>query len=121
MAGIALLNFLLRAAEQAGSHPAFRFSDRERPWTKVADRAPRFAAALGANGIADGDRVALLAHDSDAYTECFSAVWAAGAVVTPINHRLADAEVRALIEDAEPRVLVVDDVTEVRLPANLRQ
>ncbi|MDX2058989.1 MAG: AMP-binding protein, partial [Gemmatimonadales bacterium] len=48
---------------------------------------------------------------SDRYVELYYALPWVGAVAVPINTRLAPAEVRAILEDAECETLVVDEVS----------
>ncbi|MFI6284189.1 long-chain-fatty-acid--CoA ligase [Streptomyces sp. NPDC051018] len=69
----------------------------------------RLAGALRALGVDDGDRVAVLARNSDRYHESVLATWWAGGVVVPLNTRWSAAEVAFALGDAEPDVLVVDD------------
>ena len=68
----------------------------------------RYAAALRADGVGPGDRVAYIGVNSLTFvTTYFAAVWV-GAAFVPVNFRLAAAEVRALLEDARPDVLVAE-------------
>ncbi|MGA2930011.1 MAG: AMP-binding protein, partial [Solirubrobacteraceae bacterium] len=52
--------------------------------------------------------VAVNALNSERYLELFLAVPAAGLVLVPINARLAEPEVLAIVEDSRPRVLFTD-------------
>ena len=61
----------------------------------------RFGGLLHASGVQRGDRVAILSLNGDAYLEYFYAVPWAGALVVPLNTRLAAVElVERGLEDA---------------------
>ncbi len=55
-----------------------------------------------------GDRVAILALNSDRYFELLYAIPWLGAVVVPVNTRLATPEVRYILEDSWACVLFID-------------
>ncbi|MCE9650067.1 MAG: long-chain fatty acid--CoA ligase [Parvibaculum sp.] len=83
--------------------------DRIRTWKEFAGRVARLAGALRGLGVARGDRVAVLAMNSDRYLEtCFAAYWA-DAVIVPMNTRWSVAEHVYSIEDADATLLLVDD------------
>jgi long-chain acyl-CoA synthetase len=85
------------------------YGERTRRWGEILARVERFAGALRAIGLSEGARVAILALNSDDYLELHYAVaWAGGALV-PINTRLAAAEVRYILSDAAPEVVICDD------------
>ncbi|NJN52926.1 MAG: long-chain fatty acid--CoA ligase, partial [Gammaproteobacteria bacterium] len=69
----------------------------------------RLAGALRARGVEHGDRVAMLADNSDRYVEYYFATLWAGGVILPINTRWSTAEVSGCIADAEPRLIIADD------------
>ncbi len=60
-------------------------------------------------GVEPGDRVAILDKNSDDYLELVFAIDKAGAVCVPINWRLTAEEVGQVVEDAEPKLLVVGE------------
>ncbi|MDX2057464.1 MAG: AMP-binding protein, partial [Gemmatimonadales bacterium] len=86
------------------------YGDRSRTWSEVLARVARVAGGLRGLGVKPGDRVAIWALNSDRYVELYYALPWVGAVAVPINTRLAPAEVRAILEDAECETLVVDEV-----------
>ncbi|GAA3432926.1 long-chain-fatty-acid--CoA ligase [Kutzneria kofuensis] len=98
-----------RAVRQTPDLPATIFGDRVRTWAESADRVARLAAALGDLGIGPGDRVGLLALNSDVYHELLLAVPWADAVVTPVNTRWAASEIAYSLQDSDTRVLYVDE------------
>jgi len=82
--------------------------NRRRTYAEVLDRVSRLAMGLAAMGARDGDRIAILALNSDAYYESYYAILWAGCIVVPFNTRWAIAEHRAALADCEPRILLVD-------------
>ena len=88
---------------------AVSFADRRRSFRQVGDRVGRFAAALQSLGMRPGDRVAMLALNSDRYLEYLMAVpWAAG-VLNPCNIRWSPAELAYSLEDSQSSILIFDD------------
>ncbi|MDP6344296.1 MAG: long-chain-fatty-acid--CoA ligase [Alphaproteobacteria bacterium] len=85
------------------------FEGRRHSWGQFADRVARLAAGLVEIGVEPGDRVAILALNSDRYLEFFFAVPWAGGVFVPINTRLAPPEVAYWLNDSGAEVLFVDD------------
>src|SRR5262245_2078616 len=108
---------LRRAVQINRSGIATIFGERRRTWSDVLDRVRRFAGALHGLGLSQGGRVAILALNSDDYLELHYAVpWAGGALV-PINTRLAAAEVRYILDDATPEIIVCDEACRPLLDA----
>ena len=77
-------------------------------WGGFADRVARLAGAFRARGVQHGDRIAMLAANSDRYVESYFATLWAGAVLVPINTRWSNGEMAACIDDAEPVLLICD-------------
>ncbi|SEL79582.1 acyl-CoA synthetase [Streptacidiphilus jiangxiensis] len=111
---------LHRALQLAPDQPLTICGDRVRSARESADRVARLAGALRSLGVESGDRVALLATNSDRYHEAFFATWWIGAVVAPLNIRWSLAEIGLALRDAGPRVLLVDDAFAAHVP-RLRQ
>jgi long-chain acyl-CoA synthetase len=65
------------------------------------------AGLVGGLNLEPGDRVAILDKNSDDYIELLFALDKAGAVACPVNWRLTASEVAAVVDDADPKVLVV--------------
>ncbi len=69
-------------------------------------RVRALALRLRAAGVRPGDRVALLAPNVPAYLDATFAVAGVGAVLQPLNSRLAVRELNEVLADAETRVLL---------------
>lgn len=93
------------------------FGGRRRTWAETAERVARVAGGLKEVGVGTGDRVAILALNSDRYFELMYAIPWAGAVMVPVNTRLATPEIRYVLEDCGTRVLFVDGDMKVHAQA----
>src|SRR5579872_6976014 len=114
---MAITQALKRNVQQRANGLATIFGARRRRWPEFLDRVARLAAGLRALGVQTGDRVAILALNSDRYFEYFGAVPWAGAVLVPINTRWSAAEVVYALSDCTASVLLVDDALAAMVPA----
>lgn len=95
-------------------------------FAETESRVNRLANALGKRGIGRGTRVAIFATDSFRYVETLFASLRIAATYVPLNFRLAEPELRLLLQTAAPECLfiseryaanvaaVLDDVPSVR-------
>jgi len=89
--------------DRLGDHPSLWF---EGVWHRAAalhDRAARLANGLG---VDPGDRVLVLMENQPDVPVVYQAVWRAGGVVTPAIFLLPTEELRRLVVDARPRMIV---------------
>ena len=107
---------LHRAVQQTPEATMTVFGGRTRTVAEVADRVARLAGALRESGVGDGDRVAMLALNSDRYHEYLLAVPWANAVLNPVNTRWSGAEIGYSLVDSGTEVLLVDDTFAALLP-----
>ena len=70
----------------------------------------RLAMALTQAGLKRGDRVATLMWNHYAHLEAYFGVPVAGGVVHTLNLRLHPDEIAYIVNDAQDRFLIVDDV-----------
>ncbi|MBB4684061.1 long-chain-fatty-acid--CoA ligase [Amycolatopsis jiangsuensis] len=106
-----------RSVQQTPEGCSTVFGTRTRTFAETADRVARFAAALHGLGVRSGDRVAILALNSDRYAEFLLAVPWADAVFVPVNVRWAMPEISDSLLDCDARVLLVDDAFAPMVPA----
>jgi long-chain acyl-CoA synthetase len=97
-----------RAEKLYDTRLAVADGDTRLSYRDLAGRCRRLAGGLASIGVERGDRVAILMANGHRYLECLFAVPGMGAVVVPLNNRLAVPEHRYILEDAAVRVLVVD-------------
>ena len=106
-----------RNAQIRGKKIATINGDRQHTWVELKDRVSRFASALRNLDVKTGDRVAILALNSDRYFEYYFGVPWAGACVVPLNIRWSHVENAYSLKDAGAEVLVVDDAFAKMVPA----
>jgi len=95
-----------RVASRRGERVAIRHGDREVTYAELDERSNRLAQALLAAGVGEGSRVAYLDRTAPEVIELLFAVSKIGAVLVPLNWRLAPRELAVVLEDAQPPVLV---------------
>jgi acyl-CoA synthetase (AMP-forming)/AMP-acid ligase II len=96
--------------EQARLRPdkvAFSFEGRDTTFAQFDRHTNQVANGLRALGIGRGGRVAYLGKNSDWYFELLLGCAKAGAVMAPVNWRLAPPEVSYILGDAQAEVLFV--------------
>lgn len=76
---------------------------------ELNDRSNRIANAFAAEGIAAGDRVALLLMNGSEFLELFFALGKIGCVVVPLNWRLVADELEFILKDSGATKLVFSD------------
>lgn len=106
-----------RNAQIRGKKIATINGERQHSWIDLRNRISRFAAGIQKLGINDGDRVAILALNSDRYFEYYFGIPWAGACVVPLNVRWSHVENAYSLKDAGAKVLVVDDTFAKMVPA----
>jgi O-succinylbenzoic acid--CoA ligase len=97
--------------ERAGSTPgatAIAQAERELTFADLADGADAVARRLAACGVAPGARVAVIGDPTVRTIEIVHAVQSLGAVLVPINARLARREIDALLARARPALVLHD-------------
>jgi fatty-acyl-CoA synthase len=87
----------------------------ELTYREVARRARAIAAGLDALGVGEGERVAVVSHNSARLLELLYAVPSFGRVLVPINFRLSATEFEYIVEHCGARVLLADPEIEKQL------
>lgn len=100
---------LHRALQQRPGAVATVFGPRRTTFSALVDRVARLAGAFARLGVSGGDRIALLAHNSDRHVEGLLAAWWLGAAACPLNTRWSAAEIAYALNDCGTRLLIVDD------------
>ncbi|MFI7481355.1 long-chain fatty acid--CoA ligase [Kocuria sp. M1R5S2] len=101
-------SWLVRRLEKSGPKVAVVHGERTLTYRELHDRSHRLATALSGRGVGPGDRVGFLGENSPAYLETMFAAGILGAVLVPLNTRLAVPEIRYQLEDAGVSALVHD-------------
>ncbi|MEC7762171.1 MAG: AMP-binding protein [Pseudomonadota bacterium] len=109
MSGLSLTQPLHKAAAERPEGLFTIFGARRRTNGDFIDRVARLAGAFRSLGVGPGDRVGMLAMNSDRYVEyVYATLWAGGAI-NPVNARWSQAEIAFSLDDSETRILIVDD------------
>ncbi|HVW46659.1 MAG TPA: long-chain-fatty-acid--CoA ligase [Solirubrobacterales bacterium] len=108
------LAFLRRSALVWRDRPAVLEGDREWTYGEHLARVERAVGMLLGLGVAPGDRVAAILPNVAAMLELHYAVPGAGAVLVPINTRLAAGDYAYILDHSGARVLVA--TSELREP-----
>jgi long-chain acyl-CoA synthetase len=85
---------------------AIHYRDSALTVAGLDERSGAFAAALAQRGVERGDRVALYLQNVPAFVVAVLAAWKLGAIAVSVNPMLREREVRTLLDDCEPVVLV---------------
>jgi acyl-CoA synthetase (AMP-forming)/AMP-acid ligase II len=112
---LTVADFLARAETVFPDSPAV-IDEPEQParpvpattYGELARRARAWQAGLDALGVAEGERVAVVSHNSARLLELLHAVPASGRVCVPINFRLSPEEVAFIVGHCGASTLLVD-------------
>ncbi len=105
-----LADLIDRNAAFTPGKAAIRFEGRTLTYAGIAARIAAAARALKSQlGVGRGDRVAILAANHPDYLVLLYACARLGAMLVPMNWRLAVAEQMFILSDASVKVLVVED------------
>ncbi len=100
---------LRAAAARQPAKTAIRFKGAEVSYSGLVERAGRAAWLLSRRyGIGEGDRIALVASNRPEFIEVLVGTSDLGAAAALPNPRLAAAELLAVLEDCEPKLVITD-------------
>ena len=99
---------LLRNRQQIPDQIATVDGERRHTWAQLVERVARLADGLQALRVAPGERVGVIALNSDRHLEIFFAVPWAGGVIVPINYRWSAPEIAFSLSDSGTRVVFID-------------
>lgn len=86
-------------------------SETGQEWTysQLNDRAEKLAAFFTEQGIAKGDRVAVLAENNISHFDFLFASIKTGAVFVPLNYRLTYEELKGVLDDCAPEIVLYSE------------
>ena len=113
-----LSDFIARNAAFAPDRPALVFENERLSYRAFYQRIERAAHALNTEfGVGRGDRVAILSLNRPDYLVLLYACARLGAMLVPLNWRLAAAELTFILSDASPKLLLLEHAFAGILPA----
>lgn len=110
-----LLTLMQHFAAETPDAKCLAFDDELLTFADLDTRSTQLANVLRERGVGAGDRVALLSHAACVFYELAYACAKIGAIMMPLNWRLAAGEIAAIIADGEPQLVLVQDVLADRL------
>ncbi len=102
---MSVLEFRDQAAAFFGDKVGVIDGERCLTYSEYADRTHRLASALRRLGVGRGDRVSFMTYNTHQLLEAYYGVLEAGAILNPINVRLAPEEIAYILEHAGTKVL----------------
>ncbi len=103
------LRCLHRAMDLFGDKIGVVCGEKQFSYGEFGERCQRLATGLVKNGIAAGDRVAYLSLNNHRLLEGYFGVPQAGAILLPLNVRLAPPELAGILNDSGARMLMFED------------
>jgi long-chain acyl-CoA synthetase len=91
---------------RARDAPAIHYRDATLTHRELDERANAVASLLAQRGVARGDRVAVCLQNVPEFVIATLAAWKAGAIVVPINPMFKEREVRTLVDDCAPALVI---------------
>jgi bile acid-coenzyme A ligase len=92
-------------AERDPGRPAITCGELSLTRAELESRANRLARHLQASGVGFGDMVTIALPNSTEWFVAFGACWKIGAIPQPVSSKLPEAELRAILELANPRAV----------------
>jgi fatty-acyl-CoA synthase len=100
-----VLDFSQRVDERP-SAPLVHYDELTLTRAELWQEAARYAAAFAGLGIGRGDRVALVRRNCPTHISAWLGAQWLGAVLVPLNYRLAPAEMVSIMADCAPRAVL---------------
>ena len=102
---LSVLDFRDRAVAFFGDKVGVVDGDARFTYREFGERTHRLANALQLLGVAGGERVSFITYNTHHLLEAYYGVLEAGAVLNPINIRLAPREIACILDHAASRVV----------------
>ena len=99
---------LKEVAARKGDQWAIRCLDQVLSWRQLHQRTNRIARALLARGVKHGDFLTIALPNGIGFVEVCYAAWKVGAVPQPVSSRLPLIEMKAIVDLADPPIVVND-------------
>ena len=108
------MNFATIIEGHPAEAPALLAGDRVCRFGALRERVAAARGALVAAGVEPGDRVAIVAGNSERFVEAYLATLGIGAVAVPLNPLSPDAELQREMDLVGARLVVIDDGARTR-------
>ncbi len=106
--GVDMVDITAKRAELSPHRVAFEdvVTGATRSYAALDDRAARCAALFAARGVGAEDRIAILCRNRIEFFEVMFACAKLGAILVPLNWRVAPDELARVVADCEPKLIV---------------
>ena len=104
--GTTFLSVLRQLTEADPARPALTYQNQTLTRAEFTDRVERLAALFASRGVTEGSTVTIGLPNSIGFVESMFAAWAVGAVPQPISDRLPPLERAAIVDLADPALMV---------------
>ena len=108
MRDFTVYDLFVRNAAITPTAPAISAGTHHLSFHDLHERCEQLAGQLASNGIQQGDRIAILAFNHPAFFILYGAVAKIGAILVPLNWRLASGELGYILKDCQPSLLYTD-------------
>jgi long-chain acyl-CoA synthetase len=102
-----LLDYLADSARDCGDRPALLFKGTTVSYARLERESDAFAAALAANGVRRGDRVAICLPNCPQFFVAELGAWKLGAIACPFNPTYTEREMQDALAATGATTLVV--------------
>ena len=101
-----LVDYLTLLARDHGEKPALLFKGTSVSYGRLDAESDAFAAALAADGVRPGDRVALVLPNCPQFFVAQFGVWKAGGITVPLNPTYSEREFQQALDSTRAEVVV---------------
>jgi fatty-acyl-CoA synthase len=102
------IRYLYRGVDLYGKKTGIVSGQHRFTYDQFGDRCERLAAGLRKEAVVRGDRIAYLSFNNHQLLEGYYGVLLSGAIVMPLNVRLAPVELTKILNHAEPRMMIFE-------------
>src|ERR1700755_684755 len=107
---VAIGDLLKRAARRFPDRVALTDGNRQVSFTELARDANRFANHLVQRGLKPGEKISTICNNSVEFVKALFGIHRAGLVWVPINTMLGPADMDYILDHAEVRFALIDDM-----------
>ena len=100
-----IYDFICRNAQMYAERDCIVFKNSRLSFREYKNKCDSLAAGLIHSGIKKGDRVGIVAQNSDEFMILYGAVAKIGAILLPVNWRFQQDEVEYVLNDCTPKIV----------------